>query len=249
LSKYLKPHTRQIDWNMKNVMIRQPGYLPNIGFFKKIQSSEFFVFLDDAQFVKDRFDNRNKIRTSEGYRWLTVPIKRPVFSKKLNEITISYDTDWKKEHSDLIFESYNKTQYFSSYWNSIKNILEQKYDKLIDLNLDLIKFINSELKITTETFLSSELNISETKTRKLVAICSKLNATCYISGISGHDYLEEDLFTKSKIKLIYENFVHPKYDQIHENFIENMSIIDLLFNMGEQSVQILNESKNYNMND
>ncbi|SVC18341.1 uncharacterized protein METZ01_LOCUS271195, partial [marine metagenome] len=201
---------------MKNVMIRQPGYLPNIGFFKKIQSSEFFVFLDDAQFVKDRFDNRNKIRTSEGYRWLTVPIKRPVFSKKLNEITISYDTDWKKEHSDLIFESYNKTQYFSSYWNSIKNILEQKYDKLIDLNLDLIKFINSELKITTETFLSSELNISETKTRKLVAICSKLNATCYISGISGHDYLEEDLFTKSKIKLIYENFVHPKYDQIHE---------------------------------
>ena len=75
---------------MTNVMIRQPGYMPNIGFFKKIQSSELFVFLDDAQFVKDRFDNRNKIRTNEGYRWITVPIKRPVFAKKLNEINVYY---------------------------------------------------------------------------------------------------------------------------------------------------------------
>ena len=74
---------------MTNVMIRQPGYMPNIGFFKKIQSSELFVFLDDVQFVKDRFDNRNKIRTIEGFRWITVPIKRPVFGKKLNEIPIS----------------------------------------------------------------------------------------------------------------------------------------------------------------
>jgi len=229
---------------MTNVMIRQPGYIPNIGFFKKIQSSDNFVFYDDAQFVKDRFDNRNKIRTSEGYRWLTVPIKRPVFSKKLNEIEISYNTNWIKEHCDLIFESYSKTKFFLSYWDSIKKILEKKYEKLIDLNLDLIKFINSELKICTETFLSSELNIPETKTKKLVNICSKLNATSYISGISGHDYLEEDLFTESKIKLIYENFIHPEYVQIHGNFIENMSIIDLLFNMGEKSIPIIYDSKN-----
>ena len=111
---------------MTNVMIRQPGYMPNIGFFKKIQSSELFVFLDDAQFVKDRFDNRNKIRTNEGYRWITVPIKRPVFAKKLNEINVSYGSNWIEEHSDLIFESYHKTDYFSSYWDSIKKILEKK---------------------------------------------------------------------------------------------------------------------------
>ena len=234
---------------MTNVMIRQPGYLPNIGFFKKIQSSEFFVFLDDAQFVKDRFDNRNKIRTVDGYRWLTVPLKRPVFLKKLNEISISYDTNWQTEHCNLIFESYNKTNYFSSYWTSIKNIIEKKYKNLFELNIDLIKFVSSELKISTETVLSSELNISEIKTQKLVSICSKLNASHYISGISGHDYLEEKLFLESDIKLIYENFIHPRYEQIHGNFLENMSIIDLLFNMGENSIQILNKSKNFDLTD
>ncbi len=234
---------------MTNLMIRQPGYMPNIGFFKKIQSSHTFVFYDDAQFVKDGFDNRNKIRTSEGYRWITVPVKRPVFSKKLNEIEISYDTNWRKQHCDLIFECYSKTKYFSSYWNSIKKILDKKYEKLINLNLDLIKFINSELKIPTQTILSSELNISETKTRKLVLICSKLNATCYISGINGREYLEEDLFKKSKIKLIYENFLHPEYNQFHGNFIENMSIIDLLFNMGEKSIRILENIKNFEINE
>ena len=135
---------------MTNVMIRQPGYLPNIGFFKKIQSCDLFVYLDDAQFVKDRFDNRNKIRTIDGYRWLTVPVKRPVFSKKINEIDISYDTNWQKEHCDLIFENYHKTKYFSSYWNSIKKIIDKKHEKLIDLNINLIQFINSELKISTE---------------------------------------------------------------------------------------------------
>ena len=93
---------------MTNVMIRQPGYMPNIGFFKKIQSSDIFVYLDDAQFAKDRFDNRNKIRTDEGFRWITVPLKRPVYRKKLNEIIISYENDWITEHIDLIFENYNK---------------------------------------------------------------------------------------------------------------------------------------------
>ena len=229
---------------MTNVMIRQPGYMPNIGFFKKIQSSELFVFLDDAQFVKDRFDNRNKIRTNEGYRWITVPIKRPVFAKKLNEINVSYDSNWLEEHSDLIFESYHKTDYFSSYWDSIKKILEKKYEKLADLNINLINYFNSELKISTNTVLSSKFNISETKTEKLVNICSSVNATCYISGVSGHDYLDEELFLQSNIKLIYENFIHPKYNQIHGGFIENMSIIDLLMNTGERSRKILSDTKN-----
>ena len=245
MSKYLKPDTCQIYWNMTNVMIRQPGYMPNIGFFKKIESSDIFVFLDDAQFVKDRFDNRNKIRIDEGFRWITVPLKRPVFGIKLNEISISYENDWITEHYDLICESYRNSDYFSSYWYSIKNILKKKPKKLIDLNLDLINFFNSELKISTKTILSSSMNISSTKTQKLFDICSKVNASCYISGISGHDYLDENLFLNSKINLIYENFIHPTYKQLHGKFIDNMSIIDLLMNMGDSSKTILFELKNF----
>ena len=103
---------------------------------------------------------------------------------------------------------------------------------------------HSILSVTT-TILSSKFNISETKTKKLVNICSNVNATCYISGVSGHDYLDEELFLQSNIKLIYENFIHPKYNQIHGGFIENMSIIDLLMNTGERSRKILSDTKNF----
>ena len=111
-----------------------------------------------------------------------------------------------------------------------------------DVQIDLINYFNSELKITTKTISSSIFNISQTKTRKLVDICSKVDATCYISGISGHDYLNEKLFLESKIELIYENFIHPTYNQIHGGFIENMSIIDLLMNTGEHSKKILSDT-------
>ena len=82
---------------MTNVMIRQPGYMPNVGFFKKIQSSDIFVFLDDVQFSKGSFDNRNRIKTPIGEVWITVPLARPVFGKNLNELLISYETDWQKD--------------------------------------------------------------------------------------------------------------------------------------------------------
>ena len=115
-------------------MIRQPGYMPNVGFFKKIQSSDIFVFLDDVQFSKDSFDNRNRIKTSLGVVWITVPLTRPVFERKINEVLISYETNWQNNHCNKIYENYKSAPYFSSYWSDIEKILTHKYEKLIDLN-------------------------------------------------------------------------------------------------------------------
>ena len=229
---------------MTFVMIRQPGYLPNIGFFNKIQSSDVFIHLDDAQYAKDRFDNRNKIRTKDGFEWLTVPLKRPVFGKKLNEVLISYSNDWQKNHLNLIFENYQKTDYFSSYWNSIEHLIKKKHKKLINLNFELINFIINELKISTTIKLSSNFNTKKLKTEKLLELCNHVNTTTYISGISGKDYLDEKLFSNSGIKVVYENFIHPIYNQFHGEFIEHMSIIDLLFNVGENSSKNLSDCKN-----
>tara|TARA_B100001123_G_scaffold450814_2_gene624045 strand:- start:12873 stop:13580 length:708 start_codon:yes stop_codon:yes gene_type:complete len=228
---------------MKTIMIRQPGYMPNIGFFKKIEYSDIFVFLDDTQFSKDSFDNRNKIKTKSTSKWISVPLKRPVFKKKLNQVIISYDTDWIKSHTDLIYQNYKDAPYFSSYWNEIKKILEQKSNLLIDLNLNLISYFLKILQINTTTIKSSELKITNTKTQRLIDICAQLNASCYISGIGGKNYVDESLFKNSDIKLTYENSIHPNYNQIHGNFMKNMSIIDLIFNEGEKSSEILNKIK------
>ena len=228
---------------MKTIMIRQPGYMPNIGFFKKIEYSDIFVFLDDTQFSKDSFDNRNKIKTKSNSKWISVPLKRPVFRKKLNQVMISYDTDWIKSHSELIYQNYKDAPYFSSYWNEIKKILDQKSNLLIDLNLNLISYFLKILQINTTTIKSSELKITKTKTQRLVDICAQLNASCYISGIGGKNYVDESLFKNSDIKLTYENSIHPNYNQIHGNFMKNMSIIDLIFNEGEKSSEILKKIK------
>jgi hypothetical protein len=228
---------------MKTIMIRQPGYMPNIGFFKKIEYSDIFVFLDDTQFSKDSFDNRNKIKTKSNSKWISVPLKRPVFRKKLNQVMISYDTDWIKSHSELIYQNYKDAPYFSSYWNEIKKILDQKSNLLIELNLNLIIYFLKILKINTTTIKSSELNITKTKTQRLVDICTQLNASSYISGIGGKNYVDDSLFKNSDIKLTYENSIHPNYNQIHGNFMKNMSIIDLIFNEGEKSSEILKKIK------
>jgi len=230
---------------MKNVMIRQPGYMPNIGFFKKIQSSDIFVFLDDVQFSKDSFDNRNKIKTIHGSEWITVPLKRPVFEKKLNQVSISYITNWIKDHSNKILDSYNSTAYFSSYWYDIEKILNKNYEYLIELNFELINYFLKILQISKELIKSSELGITTTKTERLIEICSKLNVTTYISGIGGKNYLDKSLFKNSKINLKFENFVHPSYNQLHGTFMKNMSIIDLLFNEGSNSINIIKNSKNF----
>jgi len=221
---------------MTNVMIRQPGYMPNVGFFKKIQSSDIFVFLDDVQFSKGSFDNRNRIKTSIGEVWITVPLTRPVFGKNLNELLISYETDWQQDHCNKIHENYRSAPYFSSYWSDIEKILTHKYEKLIDLNLTL-------LDITTKNIKSSELSVIQTKTERLIEICSKLNATCYVAGLGGKNYLDEKLFLNSGIKLLYENFSYQTYNQLYGNFIDNLSVVDLLMNEGPRSQQIIRESE------
>jgi len=229
---------------LTNVIIRQPGYLPNLGFFKKIQSCDTFVFLDDVQFVKDRFDNRNQILSKSGKIWLTVPLKRPVFKKNLNEIVISNENDWNLDHLNLIHDAYVNSKFFDMYWNSIKQILEKRWEKLIDLNMVLIDYFISILDLETTTVYSSKLKKSSNQSQRLLDICNYCNASCYISGVSGKEYLNEEIFRKSGVKVIYENFQHPIYTQLYKPFEQNLSILDLLFNEGDNSRKILNETKN-----
>ena len=229
---------------MTRVCIRQPGYLPYIGFFKKIESSDVFVFLDDVQYGKNGFDNRNKIRTLEGYMWLTVPVFYK-FGQFLNEIKIANNEDWNRKHRKSIKINYQKATFFSEYWNDIESILSQKWELLIDLNIKLIEYFISKLNLTTKTLKSSELNIKKTSSEKLLGICRKLDATIYLSGELGRSYLNEQIFHDSNIQVIYEKFEHPIYTQTTHNFIPNMSIIDLLFNEGPNAANILKNAKNF----
>lgn len=226
---------------MKTICIRQPGYLPNIGFFQKLLVCDEFVYLDDTGYGSERWDNRNKIRDDREFMFLTVPIVRKT-KNVLNQILIANNENWQKKHLRGIDLNYSKTPYFEKYWPSLKLILEKKWEKLFELNLELINWINQELDINTKTIISSKLKINETGNIKLLKICEKLNATTYLSGKMGKNYLDESEFMKKNIHISYDNFEHPKYNQIHGDFIPNMSIIDLMFNEGEKAKKILEKS-------
>ncbi len=161
---------------MTIITIRQPGFMPYMGFFKKIQTSDIFVFLDDAQYAIRSWDNRNKIRSNNDSCWITVPVIHP-FGEKLNEVKISYSKNWINNHKNLIESNYKNSPYFKNYWSEIELILNKKFEKLIDLNLELIEYFNKILNINTSIIKSSELQIKTKETQRLFDICKKLNAS------------------------------------------------------------------------
>jgi len=229
---------------MTIISIRQPGYLPYMGFFKKIQSSDIFVFLDDVQYTRGEWENRNKIRTSEGSMWLTVPVTHKL-GEKLNEVRIDNQQSWCKKHRTAIELNYGKAPFFNKFWKHIDTILSKKWIKLIDLNMALIHYFISELGIKTKLVKSSDLKIEFSGSKRLIEICKNLNADVYLSGIHGTNYLDEKLFEDVGIEVVYENFKHPSYNQVYKKFIPNMSIIDLLFNQGDKAREIIANSKNF----
>ena len=227
---------------MKIVSIHQPGYLPWLGFFKKIESADIFVFLDDVQYSRGKWENRNKIRTREDSIWLTVPILNKS-GRLINQVEIDYSKDWLYKHKSAIKLSYEHSPFFDLYWNDIESILNHSHKKLLDLNMELINYFISTLEIKTKTVLSSDLNIDSMGSERLLDICMSLDADTYLSGELGVNYLDTKNFEKENIQIIFEKYLHPTYTQKHPNFISNMSIIDLLFNEGKKSIQILKESK------
>ena len=229
---------------MKLISIRQPGYFPYLGFFKKIESTDIFVFLDDVQYTRSDWDNRNKIKTSDGSMWLTIPILNK--SKEfLNEVKIDNTQNWSYKHKSAIKFNYENAPFFDLYWRDIESILDKKHTKLFELNMELINYFKSVLQINTEIVFSSNLDIKSTGSQKLYEICKELKADTYLSGELGQNYLDLEIFKNNNIKIIFEKFQHPTYSQINSNFLPNMSIMDLLFNEGNNSIDILKKCKNY----
>lgn len=228
---------------MTKIMIRQPGYLPYLGYFKKIETSDIFVHLDDVQYSTGGGDNKNKIRTYQGTKVLSVPLSKP-YGKKFNEVEIANNIDWRDKHKNSIKENYKEAPFFDQYWNAIEEILSKDWKKLLDLNLEFIRYFCSVLDLTINTVRSSELDIKSTRSSRLLEICQKLGATTYISGEGGKNYLDIKIFHDAGIEVVYEKFQHPTYQQFHGEFIPYLSIIDVLFNEGENAKIILANSKN-----
>ena len=223
------------------IAIHQANYFPYAGFFHKINQADIFVIQDDVKFVNR--SNRNKIISSSGYTWINVPIKKGHQSLPIMDVKINNEISWRKINYKKICAGYNKAKFFHLYKDYFENLYNKEWKNIFDLNFETIKQVLSWLEIKVKIVIESELGVSGQSTERLVNVCKKLGADTYISGIGGKRYLDEKLFEKNKIILKYQNYNPIRYLQhMSESFIPNLSIIDLLANVGSESGKLLKEN-------
>jgi len=212
------------------VGIHQPNYIPWYGFFHKMLSSDVFVILDDV-LCSNKEERRNVIKGSNGMISLAIPIINK--KAKINEIVMNNQLNWKHRHIFTLQGCYQKTKYWEDLSPSFIDIYQHSGTKLVDLNLAFIEFIREYLDIRTPIIRSSEMSgVYGEKNTKLISICKSLGAHIYLSGLGAKSYMNEEDFRENNIKVVYQHFNHPVYPQRWGSFINNLSIVDLLFNCG-----------------
>ena len=225
-----------------NVAIQQPEHIPWIGFFNKMAQCDLFVYLDNVQFKKRYFENRNKIMGKAEILWLTVPVaSKGLYTQKLCDVQIDYGQAWQKKYKGRLEHAYGK----HPFWNDLKEIvcppLEKSFEKLADFNLALIDNIREYLEIDTPTTLASEMICEDLRGSDLILeICVRSKAKLYTSGPDGINYLELEKFLKDGIEIVYHNFQHPDYPQMGEGFTSHLSVLDLIANCGGKSLDFIN---------
>ncbi|MBI4234988.1 WbqC family protein [Candidatus Peregrinibacteria bacterium] len=227
------------------VTIHQPEYLPYLGFFDRIIESDVFVILDHVQFQKSGFIHRNKIKTHNGWRWLTVTVDSKMKNMPINTVKIKNESGWSSEHYKLLKIYYQKAPFFEQYEQLLQDIYNREWEYIVDLDIYLLERLLAVLGIKTKLYRSSELDLAKESEDWNIDICKKLNGNTYLSGPGGKLYMDMEKYKKADIKTTFRDFIHPEYNQLYMNesgFVPYMSILDLLLNHGEGSLKIIQKS-------
>ena len=230
----------------KTVVIHQPDFLPYIGFFHRLIRADVFVVLDNAQYVNgtsQSWMNRDKIKTDQGEKWLTVSVKKAAKQTPINQIELSKSSEWKEANLNLIRNNYRKSPHFNEIYPYLEKLYAYEGNLLYEFNLDSIRMLMKLFNIRIDEVYSSNLNAIGKKNELLVDILQKVGATEYLSGVGAKVYFESQPYEEAGIDVVWQDFIHPVYPQLYGSFIPYLSSIDLLFNCGiEESRKILRSS-------
>ena len=221
---------------MSVTVITQPNYLPWLGYFEQVVRADTFIVLDCVQFEKREWQNRNRLKGSNGSPfWLTVPVQKAERGILINNVKIAErNQGWCKKHLQSIERHLRSAPYFKDVYSTVSTWLQIDYETLLDLNLSGIKLFAQLLGIQTTFVLASELAPVGRKTELLVDLCRKTNANVYYSSLGAKEYMlaDEHMFAEAGISLQYQRWQHPEYRQLYGTFVSHLSIIDALANVG-----------------
>lgn len=227
------------------LLIHQPEFLQYIGFWNRLSKADVFVALDTATYQKHGFMKRNKIKTAKGWQWFGVPLQHESSFTQIKDLLIDNSKPWREQQLALLEQNYRKAPYFSQYFPWFKEVISQPRERMIDLIMKFLQDASSFLEIKAKIIRASELKAQSKATELLVNICKELGADTYLAGPGQREgregYMEPEKFEQAGIKLQINGFAHPEYKQqfMEQGFLPYMSVIDLFFNEGENSKNII----------
>ncbi|MCK4858505.1 MAG: WbqC family protein [candidate division Zixibacteria bacterium] len=220
----------------------QPVYLPWLGLFHKITLADTFVSFNQVQYLKKDWNNRNKIKASTDAVWLTVPVlSKGYMTKTIAELEINNNVNWRRKHWRSIYLNYKSAPYFDQYAPILERVYCTEWNRLSELNDHMLRLFLDMLGIEVTFLDASNFQFRGRKSDLVLDMCKQLEAEAYIFGGRGRDYADVDSFRRAGIEPIFQEYNHPQYSQLHGEFIPNLAIIDLLFNCGDRSLEIIME--------
>lgn len=219
----------------------QPYFAPFPGFFYKAHLSDILVILDEVQFPRGTtWITRNRFKGDQGALWMTVPVwKKGLGLQLIDEVRICNEGSWRRKHLLTLRNAYGKAPYFNDHLDFIEKMFSERFDKIIDLNMEIIQYLMDGLQFQTKVQLISDLDIEGKGDQRLIEVCKKLKADCFLAQAPASKFLNPDLFSRAKIALEFFRYPSPVYPQLWGDFIPNLSAFDLLFNCGPRAHDIL----------
>ena len=218
----------------------QPVYLPWLGLFHKIALADMFISFNQVQYQPKDWNNRNKIKTNNGSIWLSVPVMRSVYlDKTISEIEIDNSKPWAKKHWKSISLAYSKAPYFNQYRDFFEDVYSKKWMHLVDLNQYMLQGFLDILGIHVTVRRAEEWKFKGEKSDLVLNMCQQVEADSYIFGAQGIEYADVNSFNQAGVTPYFQEYKHPFYSQLHGEFEPCLSILDLLFNCGDSSLDIL----------
>lgn len=218
----------------------QPVYLPWLGLFNKIALADMFISFNQVQYQPKDWNNRNQIKTHSGPIWLSVPVLRKGYlDRTISDIEINNSQPWAHKHWKSIQIAYSKAPYFKLYADFFADIYSRRWECLVDLNETMLRGFLDILGIKVPVRSAADWDFAGAKSELVLDMCVQVGASDYIFGAQGRDYADVSAFKNKGVTTHFQEYIHPEYTQLHGAFTPYMSIVDLLFNCGEDSYSIL----------
>jgi hypothetical protein len=223
------------------VAIHQPHYLPWLGYLAKWAAADLFIVLDTVQYEKNGWQNRNRIKTRDGARWLTVPV-RARLGQPIHEVEVDTAQPWARRHLAAIEHAYARAPHRDRHLDALRDFYHTKWPRLAPLAVASSAWLGRAAGIRTPMRLASELGVTETDaTGRLVALCRVVGGTTYLAGRDGARYMDRAQFDAAGIEVRVQAYQHPVYRQLHGEFVPYLSALDLLWMQGDDTLAILRD--------